>query len=211
MEHNFWHSKWENNHIGFHEPEGNPFLVKYANVLLSTEKPKIFVPLCGKTRDIYWLLSNGCEVVGVELSEIAVRQLFDELGVVPQISIIDNFSVFKYQELTVYVGDFFKLSHELIGHVSGIYDRAALVALPDPLRRNYVAHLTDITLKAPQLLISFDYDQTVIPGPPFSVNTEMVELLYGGTYTIALLERTKLEGGLKRKVAADTLVFKLTP
>ena len=86
MEHNFWHSKWQNNEIGFHEPTGNPFLVKYADVILNTSPalpPRIFVPLCGKTRDIAWLLSQQCQVIGAELSEIAIQQLFEELGVIP--------------------------------------------------------------------------------------------------------------------------------
>ena len=211
MEHSFWHNKWENNHIAFHEPEGSPFLIKYAQVLLAAQKPRIFVPLCGKTRDIHWLLVNDCEVVGVELSEIAIRQLFEELEVTPHVSKFGDFSVYKYQELTVYVGDIFKLSSEIIGEVTGIYDRAALVALPEPLRSNYVKQLTHITRNAPQLLISFDYDQRVIPGPPFCVDIDMVSSLYRNIYNIELLERAELEGGLKRKVAADSLVFKLTP
>ena len=82
MEHSFWHSKWQKNEIGFHEPEGNALLVKHAHVLLSggeqsSHPIRIFVPLCGKTRDIAWLLSQGVEVVGAE--QICVCEKVDDV------------------------------------------------------------------------------------------------------------------------------------
>ncbi len=97
-----------------------------------------------------------------------------------------------------------------VGDVSGVYDRAALVALPSPLREKYAAHLMAITKCAPQLIISFEYDQNEMAGPPFSVNEKTVDALYSAAYNIKRLERSTLEGGLKGKVDADNLVFALT-
>ncbi|MDO6568755.1 thiopurine S-methyltransferase [Alteromonas sp. 1_MG-2023] len=211
MEHDFWHSKWNKNEIGFHEPEGNALLVKHADTLLSSSNPRIFVPLCGKTKDIHWLLSNGCDVVGAELSEIAITQLFSELNIEPEVTTVGNLKLFKNGPLSVFVGDIFELTDETLGNVTGIYDRAALVALPSDLREKYAVHIADITQSAPILLISFDYDQTVIPGPPFCVGEKEVSRLYSATYTISLLESEPLKGGLKGKVAADSLVFNLKP
>ena len=215
MEHSFWHSKWQKNEIGFHEPEGNALLVKYSSFLIGDDSPsssssRIFVPLCGKTRDIGWLLAQGCEVVGAELSEVAITQLFEELGVEPTISTSNNGKVYTKDGLTVYVGDIFKLTSSDIGNVTGVYDRAALVALPSPLREQYSAHLIAITQCAPQLIISFDYDQNEMAGPPFSVNEKTVDSLYSADYNIQRLERSVLEGGLKGKVDADNLVFALS-
>jgi len=215
MEHSFWHSKWQKNEIGFHEPEGNALLVKYSSFLIGDDSPsssssRIFVPLCGKTRDIGWLLAQGCEVVGAELSEVAITQLFEELGVEPTISTSTNGKVYAKDGLTVYVGDIFKLTSSDIGNVTGVYDRAALVALPSPLREQYSAHLIEITQCAPQLIISFDYDQNEMAGPPFSVNEKTVDSLYSADYNIQRLERSVLEGGLKGKVDADNLVFALS-
>lgn len=215
MEHSFWHSKWQKNEIGFHEPEGNALLVKYSSFLIGDDSPsssssRIFVPLCGKTRDIGWLLAQGCEVVGAELSEVAITQLFEELGVEPTISTSTNGKVYTKDGLTVYVGDIFKLTSSDIGDVTGVYDRAALVALPSPLREQYSAHLIAITQCAPQLIISFDYDQNEMAGPPFSVNEKTVDSLYSADYNIQRLERSVLEGGLKGKVDADNLVFALS-
>ncbi|AMJ97988.1 thiopurine S-methyltransferase [Alteromonas macleodii] len=215
MEHSFWHSKWQKNEIGFHEPEGNALLVKYSSFLIGDNSPsssssRIFVPLCGKTRDIGWLLAQGCEVVGAELSEVAITQLFEELGVEPTISTSTNGKVYAKDGLTIFVGDIFKLTSSDIGDVTGVYDRAALVALPSPLREQYSAHLIEITQCAPQLIISFDYDQNEMAGPPFSVNEKTVDSLYSADYNIQRLERSVLEGGLKGKVDADNLVFALS-
>ena len=216
MEHSFWHSKWQKNEIGFHEPKGNVLLVKYASFLLGDDSSnsslkRIFVPLCGKTRDIGWLLSQDCEVVGAELSEVAVVQLFEELDAKPTVTTTSNGKVYAKDGLTVYVGDIFKLTSNDLGDITGVYDRAALVALPSPLREQYAAHLMAITQCAPQLIISFEYDQNEMPGPPFSVNEKTVDSLYAGDYDIKRLERSVLEGGLKGKVDADNLVFALNP
>lgn len=214
MEHSFWHSKWQKNEIGFHEPKGNALLVKYASFLLGDETSqaslkRIFVPLCGKTRDIGWLLSQGCDVVGAELSELAIIQLFEELDVEPTVTTTVNGKIYAKDSLTIYVGDIFKLTPTDLGEVTGIYDRAALVALPSPLREQYAAHLMAITQCAPQLIISFEYDQNEMAGPPFSVNEDTVSSLYSDNYTINRLERSVLKGGLKGKVEADNLVFAL--
>lgn len=210
MEHSFWHSKWQNNEIAFHEPQGNALLVKYSSVLLSTAKaPTIFVPLCGKTKDIGWLLSQSCNVVGAELSEVATQQLFEELDVNPVVENTSTGLKYSVDGLTVFVGDIFTLSSNDLGKIDGVYDRAALVALPNDIRANYGAHIIEITQCAPQLIISFDYDQEKLPGPPFSVDDSSVNALYGAHYQITLLERSEVEGGLKRKVDADNLVFSL--
>ena len=80
----FWHQRWGANDIPFHERAANPLLVKYFQALSLGEGGRVFLPLCGKTLDIGWLLSNGYDVAGAELSEIAVRQLFIELGMANQ-------------------------------------------------------------------------------------------------------------------------------
>lgn len=210
MEHSFWHSKWQNNEIAFHEPQGNALLVKHSSVLLSTAKnPTIFVPLCGKTKDIGWFLSKGCSVVGAELSEVATQQLFEELNVQPVVEKTATGLKYSVEGLTVFVGDIFTLSSNDIGNIDGVYDRAALVALPEQIRAKYSVHIVEITQRAPQLVISFDYDQEKMPGPPFSVDVKTVSALYEQHYQITLLERSDVEGGLKRKVNADNLVFSL--
>ncbi len=78
--------KWEENNIAFHESEANPLLVKHFKALSLAGGSRIFLPLCGKTLGIGWLLSHGYCVAGAELSEIAIEQLFKELGMEPEVS-----------------------------------------------------------------------------------------------------------------------------
>ncbi len=169
MDANFWHQKWEQNDIAFHEREANPFLIKYFGLLSLSKGSRVFLPLCGKTLAIHWLLSNGYRVVGSELSEIAVKQLFSELAIEPNITDINEIRCYSAEDIAIFVGDIFDLSRSVLGRVDAIYDRAALVALPETMRNRYAAYLMEIANCAPQLLISLDYDQSLLDGPPFSV------------------------------------------
>ena len=197
MDTNFWQQRWEKNDIAFHTSEANPLLVKYFKELSLAKGSRIFLPLCGKTLDIAWLLSQGYRLAGAELSEIAIKQLFMELGVEPKISEIDNLYHYSAENIDIFVGDIFNLSSQMLGLVDAIYDRAALVALPAEMRDRYTAHLTKITDRAPQLLICFEYDQNLMEGPPFSVNNEEVEQHYKESYDLTLLASTNIPGGLK--------------
>ena len=159
MEHSFWHDRWATNQIGFHQPAANPLLVTHCAALALPSAGRVLLPLCGKTLDIAWLLAAGYQVVGVELSELAVQQLFAELGATPCIQVLnDALQRYETDKLTVFVGDIFALNREQLGPVDAIYDRAALVALPATLRSRYASHLTAISAGARQLLISFDYE-----------------------------------------------------
>lgn len=209
MDTRFWHQRWEKSDIAFHESEANPLLVKYFKALSLVKGSRVFLPLCGKTLDIPWLLSNGYRVAGVELSKIAIEQLFTELGVEPKISGVGEVDHYSAKNIDIFVGDIFDLSSKMIGLVDAIYDRAALVALPEEMRTRYTAHLTEITDKAPQLLLCYEYDQSLMEGPPFSISTEEVNQRYRNSYDLTLIASTNVPGGLKGKCAAKENVWLL--
>ena len=209
MDASFWHQKWEKNDIAFHQNEANPLLVKYFKELYLVEGSRIFIPLCGKTRDIAWLLTHGYRIAGVELSEVAIVQLFAELGVEPKISSVGKLKLYSASNIDIFVGDIFDLSSNLLGLVDAIYDRAALVALPVEMRNQYTAHLMQITDKAPQLVICYEYDQSLIEGPPFSISSEKINQCYTDSYELTLLACTNVSGGLKGKCAAIENVWLL--
>jgi len=169
----------------------------------------VFLPLCGKTLDIHWLLSNGYRVAGSELSDVAVKQLFLELAIEPKITAIDDIHHHSANNIDIFVGDIFDLSRSMLGRVDAIYDRAALVALPETMRGRYAAHLIEITDRAPQLLISYGYDQTLVDGPPFSVSNEEVNRLYRDSYALTPLASVEVIGGLKGKCPARENVWLL--
>ncbi|MFD2229384.1 thiopurine S-methyltransferase [Alkalimarinus sediminis] len=210
MDASFWHQRWELGEIAFHEGEANSLLVKHFGLLNLAKGSRVFVPLCGKTQDIPWLLTQGYEVVGVELSEIAVKELFASLGIVPAISNVGSLIHYQGRNIDIFVGDIFDVTTGLIQPVDAIYDRAALVALPEDMRNQYTAHLINITMAAPQLIICFEYDQSVMPGPPFSVNAEEVMRHYESAYSWSLVESREVAGGLKGKADASEMVWVLT-
>lgn len=202
MEASFWHQKWERGEIGFHQSETNPFLLKHFEKLNLAKGSRVFLPLCGKTRDIAWLLASGYQVVGAELSELAIRELFKELGLNPEISKAGKLSRYSAKNIDILVGDIFDVTTEHLGPVNAIYDRAAIVALPMEIQKRYTSHLLHITDAAPQLLITFEYDQKLIDGPPFSVGEDEIKQHYASAYQWKLLESKDVPGGLKGKVTA---------
>lgn len=202
MDASFWHQRWERNEIAFHEREANPLLATYFAALSLAAGSRVFVPLCGKTLDIPWLLSQGYRVAGAELSKIAIEQLFVELGAEPKVSRAGEVDHYSAKNIDIFVGDIFHLSSKVLGLVDAIYDRAALVALPEELRERYTVHLTTITHKAPQLLICYEYDQSLMEGPPFSISTEEINRHYRDGYKLTLIASRDVPGGLKGKCAA---------
>lgn len=202
MEAEFWHNRWKTKQIAFHTSEANPFLVKHFHALSLTKGERIFLPLCGKTLDISWLLSNGYRVVGAELSALAIDELFSELETEPTLTNFGNVKHYSAANIDIFVGDIFDLTPEMLGPVDAIYDRAALVALPTEMRIRYTSHLTKITNAAPQLLIQYSYDQNIFAGPPLSVSDDEIRQHYQGQYTITQLESTDVEGGLKGRYPA---------
>ncbi len=209
MEHNFWHERWEKNEIGFHQNKPNALLEKHFKDLSLTPGQRVFVPLCGKTLDIGWLLAKGYRVVGAELSETAIQQLFEDLGVPPEISELGPLTRYRARDIDIFVGDIFALDGETLGPVDAVYDRAALVALPEGMREDYVAHVRNMTATAPQFLLTFDYDQAEMPGPPFAIDDGMVRKYYAADYDIERLEELDVTGGLKGRVAAREVAWRL--
>lgn len=207
MEHEFWHTKWRKGEIGFHQQEVNPLLARYLDTLPLSNNSRVFVPLCGKTLDIHWLLKQGYQVTGVELNELAIQQLFGELDIKP--TIVNDGKVKRYisDRLDVFIGDIFDVSQTMLENIDLIYDRAALIALPFSMRKNYTSHLMNISNKASQLLVCLEYDQALIQGPPFSVDRREVEQHYQYSYQINLLASETIPEKLKNKVVAREAIW----
>lgn len=204
METNFWINRWQTNQIGFHLPDVNPLLVKYFDRLSLPKGARIFLPLCGKTLDIAWLLGQGYRVVGAELVELAIIQLFEELGVKPEVTEVGNLKLYTASHIDIFVGDIFNIHQNTLGEVHAVYDRAALVALSEEVRKKYSSHLKTITKNAPQLLITFEYDQSLFSGPPFSVDAKEVQRHYKKS---ELIDSQELPGGIRGQYPAKECVW----
>lgn len=196
MDPSFWQERWRENQIGFHQPDVNPNLVAHLDALALPPGGRVFLPLSGKTLDIGWLLRQGFRVAGAELSALAVEQLFEELGVTPEATDLGAVTRCAAPGLDVFAGDVFDVTRELLGPIDATFDRAALVALPADMRARYAAHVIEITAGAPQLLVTFEYDQATMEGPPFAVPADEVRGHYGARYDARLLTSAPVPGGV---------------
>jgi thiopurine S-methyltransferase len=211
MEADFWHERWRSGQTAFHEGRPNALLTRHWSALAAAPGGVVFAPLSGKSVDLWWLREQGFRVVGAELSGKAAAEFFDEAGVAPSRQSAGALTRWEGGGVTKYVGDVFDLDARTLGPVAAVYDRAALVALPQELRRRYAAHVAAITAQAPQLLITFAYDQAAMEGPPFSVDADETAACHGERYCCTALETRDVPGGLKGVVAATETAWRLTP
>ena len=179
MEHDFWHRRWRKNEIGFHQESINPHLLEHWPALGVASEARVFVPLCGKSRDMRWLRDRGHTVVGIELSQKAVEAFFAEEELAPERAKQGAVDAWKADGYTLLCGDFFALRPGDLGPVAAIYDRASLIALPPPMRVRYAAHLRGLLPAGlPSLLVTVEYAQHEMDGPPFAVHQPEVEGLF---------------------------------
>lgn len=184
----FWQERWQKNEIGFHQQEINAHLQDYWPRLSVAAGGQVFVPLCGKSRDLLWLRARGHTVLGVELSPIAVRDFFRENALTPRVSRQGALERCETDGLAVLCGDFFSLTAENLKGVVGVYDRASLIALPPDMRPRYAAHLAAILPKGVAiLLVTMEYRQAEMNGPPFSVSEDEVRKLYEKHHDVTCL------------------------
>lgn len=217
MDRNFWLDRWEKNEIGFHQNEINTHLKTYWSKLGLDNKCKVFVPLCGKSRDMLWLEGQGHAVLGVEISPLAVEAFFKENDLPSKKTQQGSFMRWDCGSLSLLCGDYFALEADDLKEVNAIYDRASLIALPPELRQQYVSHLSKLFPDGiPILLSTLEYPQSEMQGPPFSVEEQEVRVLYEQRYTVEVLYSQNVleenprfkERGLTRFIEK---IYKLSP
>lgn len=178
MEKKFWIEAWEEGRTGFNQQEPHPALEKYLNHFGLGKDTRTLVPLCGKSVDLLYLAKLGFDVHGVELYEKAVAEFFVENQLPsPQTVETPDFKIFSIPRIHLSVGDFFKVSSE--EKFDFIYDRASIVALPEKMRSDYAKKIAELLKPEGQiLLIAYDYDQSEMQGPPFSVSEKEITDLF---------------------------------
>tara|TARA_B100000686_G_scaffold181900_1_gene188913 strand:- start:105 stop:749 length:645 start_codon:yes stop_codon:yes gene_type:complete len=186
---NLWESRWQEDRIGFHLKDVNPYLMRFSDQLLYKNPDRVFVPLCGKTLDLCWLTTKTKKVVGVELVSKAVQDFFAENSIEYLLQQDKTLQKFSSKSIDIYLGDFFDLNPERTSSFKAIYDRASVVAIGEPERRKYVDHLISFLDPAGRiLLITLEYNQNQIEGPPYSVSAEEIESLFAPLGSLKLLE-----------------------
>ena len=196
MKEEFWQERWANNQLGWHQDQHNARLLKFWPQLELEAGGVAFVPLCGKSLDMHWLRAQGHRVYGVELAQTAVEAFWAEAGL--QADYVEDFGgIACYNlgdadspDMRIYCGDFFELSAPHLYGTVGTFDRGALVALPPEMRAMYADHIQRIIPERSEiLLLTLEYDQDKVSGPPHSVEAAEVEALYGERCAIECLHR----------------------
>jgi thiopurine S-methyltransferase len=189
----FWQERWRTAQIGFHQSAVDRHLKAYWPTLKLAADSRVFVPLCGKSLDLLWLRDQGHQVSGVELSPVAVEAFFLEQGIPATRRSLGALDAYEAERLTLFLGDFFKLTPALLGKPAGVYDRASLISWTPALRAAYVGHMTALTHPGTQtLLIAVEYPQAQMSGPPFPVSGDDIHRLYASHHSIELLARHEI-------------------
>ena len=168
-----WIGRWRDGRTGWHEADGNAGLKAHWPELQANAR--VLVPLCGKSPDLEWLAARGNTVTGVELSEIAVREFFSERGMEPGITEAGSLKRYASPDdsIEMYCGDYFKFSAPPF---DAFYDRGALVAMDASVRPWYAEHSNRLLKHgAARLVVTLEYDQSKVSGPPFSVMPDEIE------------------------------------
>ncbi|MBK5939314.1 thiopurine S-methyltransferase [Halochromatium roseum] len=184
----FWLNRWQRSELGWHEDEINRHLAEHWPRLELPKGTAVLVPLCGKSLDMLWLASCGHRVLGVDISPLAAEQFFAENQLKPRIEVRGAFQYYQVDEISVMIGDFFDLRPQQVAGIAAVYDRASLIALPPDMRPRYVRHLA--TLLPPgvrSLLITLEYDQSRMKGPPFAVDEPEVRTLFEPNFQVETL------------------------
>jgi len=176
---------WSKGNIGFHQHGYNKHMQTFTSGLNIHPGSHIFVPLCGKSLDMIWLANRGYRVTGVEVIEQAVKAFFEENKLSYRLSRTVDGSIYSGERITIYCTDFFKTGLSGMPDIDAVYDRASLIALPPAMRSIYVDHLTNkLSPGTRTLLVTLDYPQQEMSGPPFSVTPAEITTLYGSRYHI---------------------------
>jgi len=181
MDNAHWVERWRDGRIGFHKDVVNEHLEAFGPRIFGEEPIRVLVPMCGKSLDLLWLEQRGHHVIGLELAEQAVQEFFAEHERPHEVTQNGRHRVFESGSLTIIQGDLFDLPPALPQPVQGIYDRAAFHALKTPERRERYASILDELLDpgGSILLLTLDYDEEEMEGPPFSVPEAEIQSTFG--------------------------------
>ncbi len=190
MQNEFWHQAWaKSDKPGWQQPFVNQYLVDHWAVAGALPSGAVFVPLCGRSLDMQWLYERGHHIVGIDLSVAALEQFCKQQSIAAVCERDGDLTVFRAPGWTLFAGDFFKLSKAHLHQVCCVYDRAALIALPPPMREKYAGHMMSILPNDAKIFaVTITYDQAKMKGPPFSVSDEELQQLYGERYRVTLVQ-----------------------
>jgi len=195
MEISYWKSRWRKNNTGWHMDQVYPPLPEIWTRTSVTSNACVLVPLCGKSLDLHWLAERVDRVVGVEASQKALQNLMQSHPEPFSEDSSHGFRRYRSQNIELWEGDFLQLPASEIPKPDIIYDKAAMVALPQDMRSRYAQKLLDCCKNDTRVLLqTFEYNQDEMNGPPFSVDEDELRKHFGHQFSLKLMhEQSKLD------------------
>ena len=195
MELSYWQSRWQKGNIGWHMDTVYPLLPQICNHLGINSDARVLVPLCGKSLDLLWLADHCDTVTGVDISQKALQHLMQQHHESFVKDTSHGFSIYRSDSLVLWEGDFTKLPPEQIPTQHLIYDKASIIALPAEKREHHAEKVIELSDPNTQIVIqTFEYNQSEMTGPPFSVDTQELKRLFGHRFKLKCLhEQSKLK------------------
>lgn len=185
----FWLHMWQQGKTGFHRETPMPLLMKHWPTLALPPRTRVLVPLCGKTPDMVWLRTQGCEVLGAELSPLAINQFFEEQELPYETRHSPAGIRYVADGIEIINTDVFALDDATLASCQAVYDRAAIVALPAPMRDRYVREIYGrLPVGTKGLMLTLEYAQEEMEGPPFSVDPAIVHGVFDNAWDARELE-----------------------
>ncbi|HET6527158.1 MAG TPA: hypothetical protein VFG39_00260 [Balneolaceae bacterium] len=213
MEISYWQSRWRKNKTGWHMDEVYPLLPDLWPSLSLKAGARILVPFCGKSVDMQWFIDKYFHVTGVDVSEKALHAFMERSSNPFTSQHQYGFSVFRSENIELWQGDFQKLPVAGMPSFDAIYDKAALIALPEEMRLKYAQKVLQCSGPETQMMLqTFEYEQDEMTGPPFSVDEQEIRRLYGKQFDLALLrqkQKPELRGKFQRRGLSSYLIEKV--
>ncbi|KAH3733594.1 hypothetical protein DPMN_040025 [Dreissena polymorpha] len=110
--------EWEVGDTAFHQGAHDPLFDTHGVMMFEGGAKSVFAPLCGKSFDLIWMYNRGHTVVGAEIAEQAVQELFSENKLDVHVQHVEGVGpLYKSTDgrLQVYVGDLFDLTKWGVG------------------------------------------------------------------------------------------------
>lgn len=190
MHKQFWLERWKDHRIGFHGDQPMPSLVRHWPTLDLPTGSRVLVPLAGKSLDMLWLATQGYRVLGVEWSPLAIEQFLAENALQASVHESSMGTHYVADRIELICADVFKLDDATLETCDAVYDRAAIIALPPDMREHYAKRVySRLPSRCRGLMITLEYEQSQMDGPPFSVTENEVRNLLEPAWHADVLDR----------------------
>ena len=192
----YWNNRWKDGDIPWHCSVPNPYILKYFDLLTngSTEHKSILIPLCGKSKDMLSFYEKGLSVIGVELSQKAVKEFFTDHNLSYTVKKFPSYDEYCNDDgrIKIFCCEFFDFNVSCCGGelFDYLWDFRAIVAIHPELHQKYINHIHSLLKPSGKgLLECFEYEFLDPVRPPVSISKEKLTHAMKGLFEVTEITR----------------------